>query len=137
MKKSFTRYIIASSVTALIDFIIFISLIEVFKIYYLHSAIIAFIVGNSINYMVSKYWCFNGTEISLTNGYIKFIIVGINGIIITIGLLAISVELLQIRYFVARIIIYFITGTISFLLNYFFTFEMDKIKKKGKIKKRK
>lgn len=127
-KVSFARYALTSSFTAIIDYIILVSLVEFFSVYYLISATIAFIISHIINYFISRKWCFKGTQTHIIKGYFRFVTVGTISIVMTLTLLGIFVEQLHIRYFLARIIIYFITGIINFILNHFYTFKMNNIK---------
>ena len=56
--SSFVKFILAGLVSVLLEMSILISLVEVFKVNYLLANGIAFIVTNSFNYCLSRYWVF-------------------------------------------------------------------------------
>ena len=123
---SFIRFSLSSSTTLLIDLFLLGVLVEFFHVYYLTAAAISFTSSNSINYIISRFWGFKETQRRLARGYFIFITIGTFGLILTVYLMWIFVDILNVFYFLARIMVAIIEGTISFVLHYFLTFRMHK-----------
>lgn len=123
---SFIRFSLSSSTTLLIDLFLLGVLVEFFQVYYLTAAAISFISSNSINYVISRFWGFKETQRRLARGYFIFVTIGTFGLVLTVYLMWIFVDVWKIYYFLARIITAVIEGTISFVLHYFLTFRMHK-----------
>ena len=123
----FIRFIISSSSTLLLDLLILTLSVEYFKLYYLIGSGIAFTISNSANYVINRNWGFRGTRTSVFYGYLKFIIIGTIGLVLTVFLMWIFVDLLGVVYFASRIIVAIIEGTLSFILHYYITFKIHNL----------
>lgn len=122
----FIRFSVSSATTLLLDFLILIILVEFFEIYYLTSAAVAFTSSNSLNYLINRVWGFPETKRKPAEGYIIFITFGLFGLALTVFLMWIFVDKINLFYFIARILVAMIEGTISFILHYFITFKIPK-----------
>lgn len=61
IRTSFFRYVVAGGLTALAEFLILVMLIERFGFDALVANVIAFVVVNIANYLVSRHWVFEKT----------------------------------------------------------------------------
>ena len=120
----FVRFVTSSTLTLLLDLLILSIMVEYFEIFYLFSAAVAFTISNSANYVINRYWGFSGTKTKLAEGYVLFFIIGTAGLGITLLLMWLFVSYFGIFYFLSRVIVAIIEGSISFTLHYFITFRM-------------
>ena len=89
------RYLFVGTASFLIDFFIYIGLIEIFNANYLISAAIAFAISVLANYYLSTSWVFNQSNIE--NRVIEFnlfILLSIMGLVFTESLLFIFITIL-------------------------------------------
>lgn len=124
----FIRFSMSSSSTMLLDLLVLIILVEFFGVFYLVAAGIAFTTSNSVNYVINRFWGFRDTKQKLAKGYLLFIFIGTLGLGLTVFLMWVFVSLLGVFYFLSRIIVAIIEGTISFVLHYFITFKIHRDK---------
>ncbi len=111
------RYSIFSSATFAFDLFLLFLLTDLFKVNYLLSASIAFLVAISGNYVLSRRFVFSGTTRGIWVGYTYFLLIALVGLgIITTGLF-LMVEKLGIHYLTARIAIALIAGVWNFSMN--------------------
>lgn len=99
------RYLFVGTASFLIDFFIYIGLIEIFNANYLISAAIAFAISVLANYYLSTSWVFNQSNIE--NRVIEFnlfILISIMGLVFTEILLFIFIDWLSIGYIISKII---------------------------------
>lgn len=73
------RYCITGGTAAIVDFSSLYILTELVNIHYLISAIIAFILGLTTNYILSIFWVFNKRR--LKSRFLEFVIFSIIGIV--------------------------------------------------------
>jgi putative flippase GtrA len=99
------RYFFVGGIAFLADIGTLFILTNYFKLYYLFSALIAFILGLIINYFLSVKWVFNDRVIG--NRFLEFLIFGLIGII-GLGLnelfLWILTDIFMIYYLLSKII---------------------------------
>lgn len=112
----FFRYTFVGGIAFLVDFGTLALLTEVFKLHYLVSAGIAFILGLTVNYLLSISWVFNNR--TMDNRLLEFILFSIIGLI---GLgfnelfMWILTDILAIYYLLSKII----TTIIVYFWNFF------------------
>jgi putative flippase GtrA len=109
------RYFVASAVALGADFLVLVGLTEFGKINYLISAALGFSVGLLVNYLLSVTWVFQ--ERRLENRLLEalgFAGVGLAGLALNEGLMALFVEGFGLAYALAKIPA---TG-VGFLFNY-------------------
>ena len=102
-----TRYGVAGGLTLVLDIVLLFILVEFLGIYYLLAA------GTTSKSHVFK-------------GYVYFIFFGILGIFLTVSLLAVAVEKLELNYLLGRWFVSIFVGLVLFVLNYNITFKMGK-----------
>ena len=103
----FARYFIVGGLAFLFDFIILYLLTSVYGFHYIFSATVAFIVGIGVNYILSFYWVFSGTNKKFSNRrlieVLIFFSIGIIGVILNDIIMYIAVEFFEINYLIAKI----------------------------------
>jgi len=119
----FIKFSIVGGVGTLINIAILYILTEFFNIYYLISAIFAFIVALTNNFILNKIWTF---EEKLKEGalrkYIKFFTISVIALTVNLSFLYIFVEYFKIWYIFAQFLAILITLIINFSGNKLWTF---------------
>lgn len=118
----FIKYNFASVLATGTDIFLYWIFVQFFGVYYLISATITFCIGLTINYLMTRFWAFNTTKRKFFSGFLFFSAVALFTLVLAILLLAFLVEVLNLNYLVARILVAFIILPIGYLLNYFVTF---------------
>lgn len=99
------RYLFAGAAGFITDFTILFILTHFLDIFYLISATVSFTVGVFITYLISIYWVFQQkSHRKRTSEFILFVLIGIVGLILTLGLLWLFTEKLHIYYLISKII---------------------------------
>ena len=99
------RYLFAGAAGFITDFSILFILTHYFNVYYLFSATISFTAGVFVTYLISIYWVFQQkSHRKRSSEFILFVLIGVVGLILTLGLLWIFTEKLHIYYLVSKII---------------------------------
>lgn len=82
----------------------------------------SFVVANSLHYIFGRSWIFQGTDRSVTEGYLHFLANAGAGLLVTITLYAAFLHFTPINYIVARVIVSLFAGLAVFVLNAVFNF---------------
>jgi putative flippase GtrA len=109
------RYFVASAAALVVDYATLVGATELFKIHYLVSAALGFTGGLLVNYLLSVAWVFK--ERRLANRWAEaagFVAVGLIGLAVNEGLMALFVEGFGLVYAVAK----FPATGIGFVFNY-------------------
>jgi putative flippase GtrA len=91
--------------------------VEVFAMDELPAAAVAFIAGNSIQYVFGRTWVFRGTERAVASGYVYYFVNAGIGLVVTLTLFWAMLEFTSIHYLVSRTIVSVFAGLTVFLLN--------------------
>ncbi len=122
-------YAVASVIPSWLDYALLFVFVEFSHVYYLISAIIAFIVSNIVGYFVYRRWGFHGSKISHSKGLPLFLLLsGISGVAI-IGVLWFEVQILGWYYFIANIFACIFVDFLAYIVNYRYIFKLHKVKK--------
>ncbi|MFC1710782.1 GtrA family protein [Nanoarchaeota archaeon] len=127
-KKKWTRQLIKASLFGGLGVYIHIAILfvltEFFGVYYLISGGIGFIVGSTNNYFVNKRFTFN-EKVSdrVFAKYLKFIIVSISALIISLGILYVFTEFVKVYYVISQLIANIIAFLIVFVISKFWIFD--------------
>lgn len=81
------------------------------------AAGVSFLIANSLHYLLGRSWIFRGTERDIGTGYVLFLVNSAVGLLITMGLFALMLQLTQVHYLVTRTIVSLFAGLVVFLLN--------------------
>ena len=102
----FFRYLFIGGIATIVDWSILFILTEFIFIHYLLSAIIAFIAGLIINFILSKLFVFKSNEVSmnLTIEFTIYSIIGIVGLSITELIIFIFTNYIELYYMLSKMI---------------------------------
>jgi len=104
LSVQFFRYFIVGGIAAVADIGSLYIFTEIFAIYYLISAALAFIIGVVINYILSKLWVFDRKRYSFGPEFTLFFIIGIIGLGLNELVLYVFVEFFSLWYVSAKMI---------------------------------
>ena len=116
MPKQLTKFAIAGLIFAVVNILILYALTDLIGIYYIISSIIAFFLGSTGNFLLNKKWTFKERirHHDLLSKYAKAMSVNISAVIITLALLFILTEFLNIYYLISQTI----AMTVAFVANF-------------------
>jgi putative flippase GtrA len=119
----FFKFAIVGVVNTLINLAVFFILTDVFGVYYMFSAIFAFMVAVTNSFIMNSLWTFNyKISYNPAKKYSKFFIVSVLALIVTLVLLYFFTESLKIHYLISQVFAIFFSLGINFLGNKFWTF---------------
>jgi len=101
--KQIIKFGIVGFLAFLIDYSLLYILTEYFKIYYLYSSIISFIISLIFNYIASIKWVFKVNQQKSIENIIIFTILSIIGLIINQVIMYIMVEIINIWYMFSKL----------------------------------
>ena len=114
-KTQFAKFAIAGLIFAIFNIAVLYLFTDIFGVYYIFSSIIAFFLGSTGNFLLNKKWTFKERmRHDLFKKYIKAMSVNIAAVIITISLLFILTEFLNVYYLISQII----AMTVAFFANF-------------------
>ncbi|WP_027722251.1 GtrA family protein [Maridesulfovibrio zosterae] len=120
----FIRYGCVGSVTFIFDLIMLFIFTQLFDLPPVYSAGLSFIIAVSINYFISRIFVFKGTTRPLKQGYLRFMLIALGGVIIVTLGMHIMVITLKWQYIISRILIAAITGICNYSLNLYVNFRV-------------
>ncbi|MFA6295372.1 MAG: GtrA family protein [Candidatus Paceibacterota bacterium] len=122
------KYIISGGTAAATDIGFLFLFTSIFHIWYLFSAILAFLIAFGVSFTLQKFWTFDdhGTEGLKSQAFLYFIITSINLGINTL-LMYIFVDVLHIHYLLAQIFAGAIVAFQSFFVYQKFVFKKKPI----------
>lgn len=121
--KRFLKYNVAAGIATLFDLFFLWFFTELIGIFYLISASLAFLIGTLINYLINRFWNFKDSKTKLLLGFFSFATIGITSLLITVLIMYFFVELMNVHYFIARIIALIATVIWSYILVSLITFK--------------
>jgi len=122
--KQFLKFAIVGVINTLINLLVLYVLTEFLGIYYLISAVFAFVVAVTNSFILNKIWTFQ-EKIGhrAYSRYFKFLIISLTALIFNLLLLYILVEYFNIWYMLAQLIGVVLNLIINFLGNKLWTFK--------------
>jgi putative flippase GtrA len=123
--KRFVKYSVVGVSTFLLDLLLLYIFTDIFSINYLVSTLVAFLTAVSINYFICRRQVFSSSKRGIKDGYLYFLIIIFFGVIITLGLMYVLVDILNIYVLHARIIVAGFVGIFNFLINDKFNFKLS------------
>ena len=121
--KQFFKFAFVGFVGTIMNIAILYTLTEYFGIYYIISALFAFIVSATSNFMLNKVWTFReNVSYKIIKKYVSFFIVSISALSFNILFLYIFTEYFRIYYILSQILAIGISLSINFIGNKIWTF---------------
>jgi putative flippase GtrA len=118
----FLRYTVTASSSFALDLILLWTFTELFGIYYLVSAGLAFGIAISVNYVTCRAYAFSGSLRKPIDGYLRFIGIALAGIMIVLLSMRTLVETFGIPYLLARVTVGIFVGFWNYTMNAFWNF---------------
>lgn len=116
----FRRFITFSGLGVLafvVDIALLALLTELFDVFYMLSATLAFICATSGHYIAARHYAFPETKRPFRQGYAFFIAIASINLIVTLVLLNLLVEKLGFYYLLARVLVSAAVGIFNFATN--------------------
>jgi putative flippase GtrA len=109
------RYILAGSVAYAVDYTALIVLVEVFKVYYLTAAAIAFFLGSATSYVLNVVWVFSRRTLkSRKLEILVFVSIGIVGLVLNHYCIWVLTETVKLHYIGSK----FASTILVFIVNF-------------------
>ncbi len=101
--KQILRFVITGALSAGLEFLTLIILVEHYQINILSANVVAFIVANVLNYALSRSWVFEKGRHSTSKEFIAFVIVATIGLGLNQLIMWIMVDYMAVYYQIAKI----------------------------------
>ena len=121
--QQFFLYCLGGGLSLIIDLSGLYIFTEYFKIWYLLSATMSFIIAATFNYLFQKFITFKSTDKNIARQFIMFVIVAVVGLLLNNSLLYLLVELAGVWYIFAKIVAAALVLIWNFIANKKFTFK--------------
>ncbi|MEK7642537.1 MAG: glycosyltransferase [Patescibacteria group bacterium] len=122
-KNILLRYLVAGIIAASTNIGLLYIFTDIFKIWYLYSSLLSFVIAVVLSFILQKFWTFNDRETEkVHHQFGRFLGVAILGIGINTVCMYILVDILSIWYIFAQIITGAIIAIFNFLMYKFFIF---------------
>lgn len=120
----FLKFALVGLLGTLINFMILYFLTDIFKIYYMFSAFVAFLVAMTTNFVLNNGWTFKNNSNYIAKKYLKFFVVSVFALIVNLFFLYFFTEKCGFYYLISQIFAILPSVVINFLGNKFWTFEL-------------
>ena len=124
--KIYIKYVISGCTGAFVNLTTLFILTEFANIYYMASAIIAFLVSLTVSFNLQKRWTFQNNDKKIFKQVVIYFIVTSSNLLINMALLYFLVEKLDIWYMLAQVVIYGSLSIFSFIMYKFLVFRKEK-----------
>lgn len=126
MFKKFLQYGLSGGLAFVADFLFIFALFTYTNLHYTIIVTLGFLFGTICNYTVNKLWVFKESKQTTIKGYGYFLLIALSGLLLTLGILSLMVEVLHVHVLVARVIAAGLVYFWSFGANYFLNFKANK-----------
>ena len=126
-----TVYTFIGGIAAILDLFLLFVLVSLLGLYYLLAATISFILVGFFSYYCHKRFTFRHKGGRDEIRFIIFLIIALTGLVWTLALLYLFVDILKFWYLFAAVIVKFIVLVWNFLINKFVTFGILKDKEQS------
>lgn len=87
------------------------------------AASIGFLVGISVQYVLARQFVFTQSDRGMKRGYVYFLANALVGLVVTIGLFTLLLQITGLHYMVSRALASVAAGVVVFVLNAVFNFK--------------
>lgn len=120
----FARNTVVGVSTFLLDIALLYVAVSVLGISYLIATPLAYLIGSTCGYVLSRWYVFKGSERSHHAGYVFFVGVGLAGAAATTALVATLVSAFAMNYLIARTLVAGFVGIVNYLFNLHINFNV-------------
>lgn len=117
------RYAIAGGVGVVANAATLYVATEFFGLWYLASAVVAYVVGLIVAFSLQKFWTFHQHAGNMRLQFTTYTAVSLVNLVLNLSFLYVAVELLGLWYFGSQLFVLAIMALLSFLVNRNFTFK--------------
>ena len=122
--NQFIKFALVGVVNTLVNLAVLYILTDIFGIYYLVSAVFAFLIAVTNSFLLNKMWTFKESiSYRASSKYIKFVLISVIALIINLIILYVLVEYYSIWYIYAQIVGVSSNLIINFFGNKLWTFK--------------
>jgi len=121
--RLFARNTVVSLVTFAFDIFLLWLLVEQAGMGQLLAASLAFLAAISLHYVLSRVWVFRAARRGLASGYLLFLVNAGVGLVTTMALFWLLIEVTPLHYLTARVLSSVAAGILVFFLNAVFNFK--------------
>jgi putative flippase GtrA len=116
------KYTLLSCIAAVVELSLLYVLGTVLGIQYLVAVVVAYVITNTMHFLLIKYYCFDNRSTDFARQVPTFIFVLLGALGLTMAIVYVLVEFAHIWYFLARIIALVLTLFYSYNMHKRFTF---------------
>ena len=117
LAKRIMRFVVAGTISAFVMFGTLLLASEVFGLWYLASSVIAFVVTLLFGFVVQKFWAFQNKNTKVVHKqFLIFIIIALLNLIVNISAMYLLVDIFNIWYVMAQLVVTGMISTWDFLL---------------------
>ena len=126
LRIKLVRYLVSGGTAALINFLLLFALTEFLEVWYLASAVIAFIVSFCASFTLQKFWTFQDRGTERIGGQVtKYFLLFLFNLGLSTGVVYLLVEYIQIAPIIAQLFAAATIACYSFFVYKFFVFHRD------------
>lgn len=115
--KTIVKYLISGSTAAFVDLGLLFVFTDIFGVWYLLSAIIAFIFAFFTSFYLQKFWTFSDRRTEgLTRQMTLYFVVAVANLILNTALMYVFVDFIGVHYFISQIIVALLIACGSFFV---------------------
>ena len=122
-KHTWVRFIIAGGTSAAVDLTLLFVLHESFGIYYLASAILAFIGAFGVSFTLHKYWTFKSHQEDTHKQALLYFMTSLFGLFLNTILMYVFVDVFKVAVMLSQFFVGGIVAFSSFLISKTFVFK--------------
>ncbi|MEK6860293.1 MAG: GtrA family protein [Nanoarchaeota archaeon] len=120
----FLKFIIIGIINTLVNLSVFYILTDVIGVYYMVSAVIAFMFAVTNSFILNKTWTFEEhLNYKTSSKYFKFIVISVIALVFNLILLYVLVEYFAVNHMIAQVCGVFLNFLINFFGNKLWTFK--------------
>ena len=123
IKHTWIRFIIAGGTSAFVDLTLLFVLHEAFGVYYLLSAILAFVGAFGVSFTLHKYWTFKSHQEDTNKQLILYLGTSLFGLFLNTVLMYVFVDVLGVGVMLSQLIVGGMVAFSSFFISRKFVFK--------------
>jgi putative flippase GtrA len=111
------RFLVGGGAGVIAYYVALYTLTEFFRVWYVLSAIIAFVLNNGINFVLQKFWTFKSNDIkAVPTQIVLYFGMGVSFLVANTGLLYVLVEYVRLYYLIAQLMLTVLLTIVSFVI---------------------
>lgn len=124
LSRKFLRFLVSGSIAAGTDFAFLYFFTDILHIWYLTSAVLAFLIAFWVSFTLQKLWTFKNRETrNIGSQMMKYFALGLFNLSLNTLIMYVLVDFIDIYYMLAQVFAAGIVGIQSFFISKFFIFK--------------